>query len=179
MEPAPHEGAHSDGASVGEPALADTDQRPAQASDVALADDTSTLDPEHLINARGRDAGAGLVPRELREVPEEKYAIVGAAAIESMFHVPFGWHVIDDGTRTLVFDPNGGVQTNLNLRQAHTDELTALLEGIGDALARDNPKALFLRLTFRRMPCLAIRDLPIDSELLDQAYMARPSHRSD
>jgi len=146
---------------------------------VALADDTSTLDPEHLINARGRDAGAGLVPRELREVPEEKYAIVGAAAIESMFHVPFGWHVIDDGTRTLVFDPNGGVQTNLNLRQAHTDELTALLEGIGDALARDNPKALFLRLTFRRMPCLAIRDLPIDSELLDQAYMARPSHRSD
>jgi hypothetical protein len=159
--------------------MAEPDDTPAQARDVALADDAATLDPDHVINARLRDAGAGLVPRVLRIAADEPYAVVGAGAIEAMFHVPFGWHVIDDGRRTLVFDPAGGVQINLNLRPAQAHEITDLLQGIGDELARDNPQALFMKLELMGMPCLAIRDLLIEGETLDQAYLARPSHRDD
>jgi hypothetical protein len=165
------EGAEDDG---GQP-----DDTPAQARDVALAEDAATLDPDHVINARLRDAGAGLVPRVLRIDADEQYAVVGAGAIEATFHVPFGWHVIDDGRRTLVFDTVGGVQINLNLRPSPSHEITSLLQAIGDELARENPQALFMKLELMGMPCLAVRDLLIDGETLDQAYLARPSHRED
>lgn len=153
------------------------DNRPTQAAEVALADDASTLDPELEINVNLRNSGAGLVPRVLKVVDSEKYAVVGAGAIESLFRVPFGWHVIDDGKRTLVFEVKGNVQINLNLRSAAPAEIIPLLTSIGDDLAQENPQALFMKLELQGMPCLAVRDLLIDGEQLDQAYLARPSHR--
>lgn len=152
------------------------DDRPTQAVDVALADDTASLDADHPINARLRDGGVGLVPRVIMVATREKFASVGAAAIDAVFRVPFGWHVIDDGRRTLVFDPDGTVQINLDLRAATPD---ALLAHIGATLARDNPQAQFLTLELLDMPCLAARDLEIDGSRLDQAYLVRPSHRED
>lgn len=157
--------------------LHETDDTPAKAADVAIADDAATLDPEHIINVRLRDIGAGLVPRVLDVVEREKYAVVGAAAISSLFQMPFGWHVIDDGRRTLIFDVPGGVQINLNLRSA-PDGVYALLASIGDELASTNPQALFLKMELRGVPCLAIRDLDVDGEQLDQAYLAREAYRS-
>ena len=151
----------------------------APAIDLAIADDAATLDPDHEVNARLRDSGAGLVPRVLNIVADEKYAVVGAGAIESLFHVPFGWHVIDDGRRTLVFDVNGNVQINLNLRAGAADQLTSVLQTIGDELAAENPQALFLKLDMNGIPCLAVRDLLINGEQLDQAYFARASHRTN
>lgn len=175
--PAPTAGATDDG--MPQDDVVAPDDTPAQARDVALAEDAATLDPDHVINARLRDAGAGLVPRVLGIAADERYAVVGAGAIEALFHVPFGWHVIDDGRRTLVFDPEGGVQINLNLRAARADQITELLQGIGDELARENPQALFMKLELMGMPCLAVRDLLIDGETLDQAYLARSSHHED
>jgi hypothetical protein len=70
--------------------------RPTQAADVALADDASSLDPENPINANLRANGVGLVPRVIMEATRAKFATVACAAIEAMFRVPFGWHVIDD-----------------------------------------------------------------------------------
>jgi hypothetical protein len=169
----------STAASVEAEQRAAANNEPARAIDVATADDASTLDPDLPINVRLRDAGAGLVVRVLAVNDGEKYAIVGAGAIESTFHVPFGWHVIDDGQRTLVFEPTLGVQISLNLRPATADALHALLESIGDELARDHPQALFLRLEILGMPCLAVRDIVIEGESLDQAYLARASHRPD
>jgi len=158
-------------------AQSEADDTPARAIDVATADDAGCLDPELPINVRLRDAGAGLVPRVLGENDEEKYAIVGAGAIEQLFHVPYGWHVVDDGKRTLVFHTDAGVQISLNLRSIGEDGVLPLLEAIGDELARDHPQALFLRMTLLDMPCLAVRDIVIEGEELDQAYLARPSHR--
>ena len=157
--------------------LSEPNDRPTQAVDVALADDPSALDPEHPINANLRDNGVGLVPRVIMVVTRSKFASVGCAAIDSVFRVPFGWHVIDDGKRTLVFDPDGRVQINLDLRPSEADALQALLERIGEALAHDNPQAQFLMLELMDMPCLAARDLEIDGEQLDQTYLTRASHR--
>ena|SRR5687768_9841816 len=150
---------------------------PAAAADVALADDPSSLDPDHPINARLRDGGVGLVPRVIMVVTRSKFASVGCAAIDSVFRVPFGWHVIDDGKRTLVFDPDGRVQINLDLRPAEPEALRALLERIGEALAHDNPQAELVMLELMDMPCLAARDLEIDGDQLDQTYLTRASHR--
>jgi hypothetical protein len=151
--------------------------RPTQAADVALADDAASLDPEHPLNQRLRDAGAGLVPNVVMVATRERFASVAAGAIEQVFRVPLGWHVIDDGKRTLVFDAGGRVQVNLDLRRARHDALTDVLEAIGDALAQESPTAQFLRLEIIGMPCLGVRDLPVNGELLDQAYFVRPSHR--
>jgi len=149
--------------------------RPTQAADVALADDASSLDPENPINANLRANGVGLVPRVIMEATRAKFATVACAAIEAMFRVPFGWHVIDDGKRTLVFDPDGSVQINLDLRSAGPNGHGALLEAIGGELARDNPQAQFMKLDLMGLPCLAVRDLTIDGEQLDQAYLVRES----
>jgi hypothetical protein len=150
---------------------------PTQAIDVALADDAASLDSDHPINARLRDNGVGLVPRVISRVPREKFASVGAGAIESIFRVPFGWHVIDDGKRTLVFDPDGKVQINLDLRPTPPDGPQGALMLIAEALASENPQAQFMKMELLDMPILAIRDLQIDGEQLDQAYVARASHR--
>ena len=174
---APDESIDPANAQGADPALSDDqpvpNDRPTQAVDVALADDASSLDPEHPINARLRDGGVGLVPRVIMVVTREKFASVGAAAVDSIFRVPFGWHVIDDGRRTLVFDPDGNVQINLDLRTATPE---ALLAHIGETLAHDNPDAQFMTLELLDSPCLAVRDLVIDGAQLDQAYLFRPSH---
>ena len=150
--------------------------RPTRPADVALADDASSLDQDHPMNARLRDNGVGLVPRVLGVSEREKYAVVGAGAIEAMFHAPFGWHVIDDGKRTLVFDPGGGVQINLDLRHTPPGGERELLAMVAQALAEENPQAQFLTFELMDSPCLAVRDLRIEGETLDQAYFFRPSH---
>ena len=151
--------------------------RPTQPADVALADDASTLDPDHELNARLRDNGVGLVPRVISVATREKYAAVGAGAIEATFHVPFGWHVIDDGKRTLVFDRADGVQINLDLRYTPPGGAEEMMSAIALSLAEESPQAQFLTFELMDMPCLAVRDLRIEGELLDQTYFFRASHR--
>jgi hypothetical protein len=153
--------------------------RATQPAEVALADDASSLDPENPVNARLRDNGVGLVPRVVMESGSSKFATVGAGAIEALFRVPFGWHVIDDGRRTLVFDGGGRMQINLDLRGAGPDEHTALLDRILGEVSESNPGFEHMRLELDGMPCLALRNLDVDGERLQQAYVVRESNRPD
>lgn len=147
--------------------------------DPALADDASSLDPDHTMNVQMRDSRAGLTVRVHSVDLQTKRAIVGAGAIESLIRVPLGWHVIDDGRRTLVFDEDGQMQISLNLRDGGPDDHFAILNGIGDEMAAANPTAEFLKMMLMGLPCLAIRKLPVGNELLQQAYLARASQRPD
>ena len=151
--------------------------RPTQPADVALADDASSLDQDHEMNARFRDNGVGLVPRVLSVSTRDKYAVLGAGAIEATFHLPLGWHVIDDGKRTLVFDPGGAVQISMDLRSTPPGGPQELMGLIAQSLAEESPGAQFLTFELMDLPCLAVRDLQINGEMLDQAYFFRPSHR--
>jgi hypothetical protein len=158
---------------------ASSNERATQPADVALADDPSSLDQENEMTARMRDNGVGLVPRIIMTSHSAKFVTVGAGAIEAMFRVPFGWHVIDDGKRTLVFDAGGKMQINLDLRPATPDQHISVLQGIGDELAAENPEALFLKMEFLGMPCLGVRNLVVNGETLEQAYFIRESNRPD
>lgn len=146
----------------------------AQAVDVALAEDMASFDPEHPMNARLRDNGVGLVPNVLDYHEQERWATVGAGAIVATMRVPFGWHVIDDGRRTLVFDASGHVQVNF-ARVARDDRgedawLAARLE----ELAREWPGLAHVRTETLGMQCLLLRDIRIDDQPIEQAHLLRP-----
>ncbi|MBL9203873.1 MAG: hypothetical protein JNN01_02210, partial [Opitutaceae bacterium] len=89
----------------------------------ALAATDAALDPGHPTNVTLRNRGVGLVPAVVATDDAGRRAVVSACSLRSQFAVPYGWHVIDDGRRTLVFDPSGEVQINLNLlpREGRSD----------------------------------------------------------
>lgn len=148
----------------------------AKACDVALAGDAGALDEAHPMNVRLRDQGAGLVPRLIEVNAEEKYAVVAAGAVESVFHVPFGWHVIDDGRRTLVFDTQGRIQINLDLRQTG-GAIHALMERIEQEHEAHQPGIPHVHFHAAGLECLAFRGLQVGAEVLDQTFLLRNAHR--
>jgi hypothetical protein len=155
-----------------------SEDRPTRFEDVALADDAATLDPEHETNARLRDNGIGLVPKVVKVDPEEKSATLAAAAVEATFKVPLGWHVIDDGRRTLVFDPGGKIQVNLDQRPTNGQTPEQIFDSILDNLRESSPRVEHIQIELGGMPCLAVRGLVINGETLEQAYLLRPGSRN-
>jgi hypothetical protein len=144
------------------------------AAQLALADDAGTLDPEHPINANIRNSGAGLVPNVLETNVAEKWARVAAGAITATFKIPFGWHVIDDGRRTLVFDKGDGTQINLNWIETAGQSPDQVLDAVAADLAAQSPTAVFQKLDLEGLPAMVVRDAVIDGETLAQAYVLRP-----
>lgn len=143
------------------------------AAQLALADDAGSLDPEHPMNVRLRNAAAGLTLRTLRTDEAAKFAVVGAGAIEATFHLPFGWHAIDDGRRTLVFDAAGKIQISLNLRRTGGDA-AALLDGLQAENLREQPQIDPLRVDFAAdLPGLVLRNYRDGDDVLVQAFLVK------
>jgi hypothetical protein len=151
-------------------------ERPTEPAEVALASDAGSLAEDHPMNARLRDNGVGLVPRVLEVNEEKKYAKLGAGAIEAIFKVPLGWHVIDDGKRTLVFDAAGKVQVNLDLRYA-TGTPAAMLDSLLQEHVAQQPDIEHLRLELCGMQCLALRNYRVEDEVLEQAFLLKEARR--
>lgn len=146
---------------------------PVAAAAVALADTMLSFEAEHPLNARLRDSGVGLVPNVLDYHEQERWATLAAGAIRATLRVPFGWHVIDDGRRTLVFDAGGHTQVNLQLtrRDGQSDE--QILAGKVDELQREWPAMEHLRTEVLGMASLCVRGGSIDGKPIEQAYLLR------
>jgi len=152
---------------------APTAGQPPAPAELALADDTASLDPELPFNVRLRDSGVGLVPRMLEMYSEEKYVVIGAGAVASTFKLPFGWHVMDDGRRTLVFDAGGRIQISLNLRRDDGDA-RALLAQILEQARAEQPEIDPLLIDFATdLPGLVLRNLRDGDDVLVQAYLVK------
>jgi hypothetical protein len=146
---------------------------PTPPAELALANDPTTLDPEHPLNVRLRDNGAGLTPRVLEVNAAEKHAVVGAGAIVATFKLPFGWHVIDDGRRTLVFDAAGKIQISLNLRRADGN-VRALLDEILTQTREEQPEIDPLLVDFTAdLPGLVLRNYRDGDDVLVQAFVVK------
>jgi hypothetical protein len=143
---------------------------------VALADDASSLDPEHPINANIRDGGNGFAPNVAAIDTGRKCATVAVGAIVATFNVPFGWHVIDDGRRTLVFNASGEVQVNLNLLDPEGQSDGDILMGVLEEMQGLHPDLQHLQLELAGMKCLALRNVRDGDALLEQAYLVRPAY---
>ncbi|HEX5221191.1 MAG TPA: hypothetical protein VFZ59_16630 [Verrucomicrobiae bacterium] len=142
--------------------------------DFALEADTTSLDPATTINANLRDQGVGLVPNIVSVNDGNRYATVAGGAILAQFDVPYGWHVIDDGKRTLVFEPSGKVQINLNLipREGRSNE--AILDAIEAEMRQDYPHPEFVRLQEGNLQALGARNIADGNQPLEQYHLLYP-----
>jgi hypothetical protein len=147
--------------------------KPTPPAELALADDAGTLDPEHPMNVRLRENGAGLTPRVLETNPEDKYAVIGAGAVEATFQLPFGWHAMDDGKRTLVFDADGKIQINLNLRRDNGDHRAMLSRIMAEAKQEQPQIDPFLVDFAPDMPGLVLRNYRDGDDVLVQAFIVK------
>ncbi len=146
---------------------------------MACAEDSASLDPEQPINARLRDGGIGFVPRVLITDAEQRCATVAASALMASFKVPFGWHVIDDSKRTLVFDAGSKIQVNLRrvpLRGRNHDQVLA---ETATELRREHPRIEAIRLTLGDLACLGVRNMQLDGANVEQAHLLKAAPDDD
>ncbi|MCC6782574.1 MAG: hypothetical protein IT457_07000 [Planctomycetes bacterium] len=140
---------------------------------LALATDQASFDQDQPMNARLRDAGAGLVPNVLDHHDQEHWATLAPAALCATLRVPFGWHVIDDGRRTLVFDAAGKTQINLHLTRRHADGDGPHLDAKLRDLYGEWPTLEWARFEAMGLPCLAIRNVLVNGAPVEQVYLLR------
>lgn len=140
----------------------------------AKSDNWNTLHPEHPINARLRDQAVGLVPNVLQTDPEARTAKIGAGAIRAIIQVAFGWHVIDDGRRTMVLDPDGKIQINLSVIAKEGRSIQQILDEIQAEAAQSYANPEFLRLEDGGIWGLAIRRIEVNGDPVEQVHMLTP-----
>jgi hypothetical protein len=146
---------------------------PKQFAELVFAEDMSALDPEQKINANLRERGVGFVPNVLSVDKEQKSARVGAGAIEGIVRVPFGWHVNDDGRRTLVFDGAGRMQISISLRPRDKDSLVDLGRSYVTPYLEQQPDLQGFVHEQGDVVAVGVRGLKVDGEVLDQTFLLR------
>lgn len=146
--------------------------RPATPQECAIADDATSLDEEHPLNVRLRDQGVGLVPRVHEVDAARKAATLGAAGIASLFELPLGWHCLDDGRRTLVFDAAGTTQISLNLRTS-SEGRDALLGAIEQEAKSQQAGLITTMMEVEDNKALVLCNLRVNDEVVCQAYWPR------
>lgn len=152
--------------------------KPAELIALALADDAASLDPEHRINANLRDRGAGLVPRVVGTDAATKSARLAAGAVEGFFRVPFGWHVVDDGKRTLIFDADGRIQVNLSQRLHEGASTTEFARQLLQPYLEQQPDLPTIETNLSGIAAAGVRGVTIESAKLDQYFFVRDVGRA-
>jgi hypothetical protein len=137
----------------------------------ARAEDAATLDAEHAVNRRLRDNGVGLVPRVIEVDIAGQCATVACGSITAQITLPLGWHVIDDGRRALVFEPEGDVQVHLDLLPCESSGHGAVLDALEAQARRDYPAPEFLRLRSGAVTALAVRGIADGDQPLEQFHL--------
>ncbi|WP_321473249.1 hypothetical protein [uncultured Paludibaculum sp.] len=137
----------------------------------ALAADAGSLDPENPVNVNLREGGSGLTPNIAGHDAEGRKVTIAAGSIEAQIDIPMGWYAMDDGQRTLVFEPAGQVQINLNIipREGRNAEL--VLDSIQAEAQRSYPAPQFLRLAEGGIHGLSIRNIHDGSDEIEQLHL--------
>ena len=146
---------------------------PAELAALALAGDASTLDQEHPINARLLNNGTGFVPRTVSVDLAGKSARLAAAAVQGIFRVPLGWHVMDDSRRTLVFDAGGRIQVNLSLRAHEGAAITALARQLLEPYLEQQPDLETREFASPGIAGAGVCGVSVAQEILDQVFLVR------
>lgn len=147
---------------------------PSPAAALALTVDGDSLDQAHPLNQNLLQNGRGFVPRVVARDPAARWVRLAPAALVATIDVPDGWHLLDDGRRTLVFDAAGTTQLDLvRLPRADRDD-DSILAAIRAELAREWSMATFLRLQLGTGEVLAVRGAVVDGAPLEQTYLLAP-----
>lgn len=139
----------------------------------ALADSPATLDPEHPINANLRERGIGLTPNLLAVDAADCRATIGAGALGSVLDVPFGWHALDDGARTLLLDPSNEVQIHLELVPRDDRDNATILDAYESEAMDAYPSPRFARHPEGEVFGLAVSGIHAGGEPVEQVHLFR------
>lgn len=147
--------------------------------DHARAGDASSLNPEHPMNRHLREGGVGQVPRVVALDDALRQASVACGAITAQIDLPYGWHAVDDGRRVLVFDPDGNVEIQLDLRPCEARGLDALLDEVQalvqrEALAEGGAAPECMRLRNGAMHALCVRGLRDGEQAIERFDLLVP-----
>jgi|GEM_PF-970526 len=139
----------------------------------ALADSPATLDPEHPINTNLRERGIGLTPNLLAVDAADCRVTLGAGALGSIIDVPFGWHVLDDGARTLLLDPSNEVQIHLELVPRDDRDNGTILDACESGATDAYPSPRFVRHPEGPVFGLAVSGIQVAGEPVEQVHLFR------
>jgi hypothetical protein len=137
----------------------------------AKSGDLATLDPEHPVNARLRDQGIGFVPNIIASDLKAKTATIGAGAIAALLQVALGWHVNDDGRRTLLLDPAGKIQISMNLVATNGRSPEQILDEIEAEAEQSYPHPEFSRFAQGGIWALRVGNIAINDEAIVQVHL--------
>lgn len=139
---------------------------------LALSEESSSLtDPEQKMNAFMRDNGIGLLPRALAIHEKDRFAMMGCGSIMAAVPVPFGWHIIDDGKRALVYTSDNAIQINLSLIPTGGMTIDQGMDQIIAGMLKEQPQVEHHKLDLEGTPTLAFKGLVINGEALNQVFM--------
>lgn len=152
-------------------ALTPDENKAQPSSELALADDASTLDQENPINANLMNNGVGFVPNIVKKDDKTKTATLACGALQGYIDLPYGWHAIDDGKRVLIFDPQNLTQINCAMIERGGASDKEILEKTVQGLAEEAPGFDYKIDEVDGVAVLMVRDVVIDGEKTQQAYM--------
>lgn len=145
-----------------------------QFADFALAADTASLEADAPLNVDYRNRGLGRVPDVVAVRSEARYASVASAAIMGQFDVPFGWHVIDDGERALVFDPGEPTQIALKLTPRDGRSNARILDMLEVDVRSRYATPEFSRTREGPIHAMSMRGIDDQAQPRDECYMLYP-----
>src|SRR5690606_33477355 len=97
---------------------------------------------------------------------------------EAVIRLPFGWHALDDGRRTLVFDPENRIQINLDLRPWSGETLIDYARASVTPYLENEPELPVAALEFAGdIAGAGVQGANIDGEQLDQVFLVRRAGR--
>jgi len=111
--------------SLAERAAAEMPDR--ELSAFARADNAATLDRNQPLNRQIAQRGMGEVPVVIELDEANCCAQVRLTSLPALLSVPFGWHVIDNGRRVLIFDAADGAEIDLTALDLDDGGIDALL----------------------------------------------------
>ncbi|HMO24851.1 MAG TPA: hypothetical protein PKB10_01145 [Tepidisphaeraceae bacterium] len=138
----------------------------------ALSIKPDSFDPEHKVNRfLVQSQKLGSIAPLLHVNTEERWAMVSLPAVSATMKVPFGWHVIDDGRRALMFDADGHIQINFSFIPGDGRSVDELIEQTRLEITKDDPKLQSLVQPLGDMKLLCVTDLQVDGKPVDVCWL--------
>ena len=169
-------------AESGEPLFEPSLQRPLSAltgtrrtrlADFALCDDSIALDEDHPLNRQLGQHGMGRIPDIAGLSDSTRLATLAAEALGAEIDVPYGWHVFDDGRRTLVLEPGGQVRVEIDLLDRAGRDTQQMLDALEAGLRARHPEARVARRAAASLDVLELEDLADNEQPLLRCQLLR------
>jgi len=87
--------------------------------------------------------------------------------------IPAGWHAVDDGKRALIFDSGNNVQVNFTLIEIAGRSPPDIFNEALEDLRTTSPALEHREFEVEGYYAMQVRNVIIDGELLEQAYLLR------